>query len=183
MENFANHEIEYVKWQNRACRFYLGARLLHRNKLHAPAVYCAVMASELLLKATLIYWDLSFNPIDGGHGIAKLMHMVRNKARNANKFTIPCYFYYEQRYLTVSRYPTNEKGIGVPSSFREDLDKAFADLVLLVPFQHNTELKHALSGRDRSALLALRYKNQQMRHLRQGLSVNISHKTERNKNG
>ena len=99
------------------------------------------------------------------------MRMVKNKARNAKQLAIPTYFYHEQRYLTVSRYPTNGKGLCIPSSFREDLDKVFVDLVLLVPFQRNTELKRALSGKDRTALLALRYKNQQMRSLRKGLSA------------
>ena len=171
MGKFADHEIDYVRWQNRSCRFYLGARLLNRNELHAPAVYSAAIAIELLLKATLIYWDRSFNPKDGGHGMAKLMRMVSNKASNAKQFAVPAYFYHDQRYLTVSRYPTNGKGYIVPSSFTDDLDEVFANLVLLVPFQHNTELKRALSGKDRRGLLTLRYKNQQMRRLRLGLQA------------
>lgn len=171
MGKFADHEIDYVRWQNRACRFYLGARLLHRNELHAPAAYSAAIACELLLKATLIYWVRSFNPLEGGHGMGKLIRMVKNKARNAKQFTIPNYFYHEQRYLTVSRYPTNGKVVATPFSFREDLDKVFVDLILLVPFQYNTDLKRDISGEDRSALLALRYKNQQMRRLRQSLST------------
>jgi HEPN domain-containing protein len=171
MGNFADHEIDYVRWQNRASRFYLGARLLHRNEMHAPAAYCSAISCELLLKATLIYWDRSFNPLNGGHGMAKLTRMVKNKAHNAKQFAMPAYFYHEKRYLTVSRYPTTGKGISIPSSFRDDLDKVFTDLILFVPFQHNTDLKRALSGKDRPSLLALRYKNQQMRRLRQALSV------------
>ena len=171
MAKFTDNQVDYVRWQNRACRFYLGARLLYRNALHAPAAYSAAMAIELLLKGTLIYWDRSFNPLDGGHGMAKLMRMVQNKARDAKQFAIPEYFYHERRYLMVSRYPSNGKGYVIPSSFREDLDTVFVSLILLVPFQHNTELKRALSGRDTKELMALRYKNQQIRRLRSGLNV------------
>ena len=64
MGEFADNEIDYVRWQNRACRFYLGARLLHRSEFQAPAAYSAAIAFELLLKATLIYWDQSFDPLD-----------------------------------------------------------------------------------------------------------------------
>ena len=131
------------------------------------------IAIELLLKGALIYWDKSFDPQAAGHGMAKLTRIVKNKARNAKGLTIPTYFYYQQRYITVSRYPTNGKGFVIPGSFVEDLDRVFADLVLLVPFQHNTEFKRALSGRDRSALMALRHKNQQLRRLRMALQVQL----------
>jgi HEPN domain-containing protein len=162
------HEVQYVVWQNRALRFYLGARILHRNVLYAPAAYSAAMATELLLKGTLIYWDRSFDPLDAGHSMAKLVRMVKNKARSAKALDVPAYFYKEKRFLNASRYPCDGKGIAIPASFLEDLDKVFADLILLVPFQFNTELKHALSGKNRSALLALRYKNKQMQRLRNG---------------
>jgi HEPN domain-containing protein len=169
MSEFAAHEVDYVRWQNRAFRFYAGARLLARNELHAPAVYSAAIALELLLKATLIYWDRSFDPLDAGHGIAKLARMVRNKAKNAKHVLIPEYFYFEQRYLTVARYPSNGKGFSIPPSLLEDLDRVFTELVVLVPFQHNTELKRALAGRDPKSLSALRRANRQMRKLRQAL--------------
>lgn len=171
MSTIASYEREYVVWQNRAHRFYLGARLLHRNELYAPSAYSAAIAIELLLKGTLVYWDRSFNPLDAGHGIAKLTRMVKNKARNAKGLVVPTYFYHEQRYLSVTRYPTNGKGIGMPPSFVEDLDRVFADLALLVPFQHNTELKRALAGKNRSGLTALRHKNHQMKRLRAALQV------------
>ena len=171
MSNIATYEREYVAWQNRAHRFYLGARLLHRNELYAPAAYSAAIAIELLLKGTLAYWDRSIDPVDAGHGMAKLVRMVKNKASNSKGLMVPTYFYHEQRYLNVSRYPMNGKGIAMPPSFVEDLDRVFADLVLLVPFQHNTELKRALAGRNRSDLTALRQKNQQMNRLRTALQV------------
>lgn len=77
-------EVEYVRWQNRATRFYVGARLLYSNDMFAPAAYCASQAIELLLKATLVFWDRSFNPEAAGHAMAKLVRSVRNKARNAS---------------------------------------------------------------------------------------------------
>jgi HEPN domain-containing protein len=169
MGSFAEYEVDYVRWQNRAFRFFVGARVLAQRELHAPAVYSAAISLELLLKATLIYWDRTFNPLDAGHGMAKLTRMVRNKAKNANHIQVPEYFYFEQRYLTVARYPSSGKGFLVPPSLLEDLDRVFAELVVLVPFQHNTELKRALAGVDRKALLALRKSNGQMRMLRQAL--------------
>jgi hypothetical protein len=99
--------------------------------------------------------------------------MVINKACNTKGFTIPSYFFAEKRYLSVSRYPTKDKGIVIPASFLADLDKVFMDLTLLVPFQYNTELKRALAGKDRPALLALRHKNAQMQRVRNALQVHV----------
>lgn len=171
MAGFSAHELDYVRWQNRAFRFFIGARVLLQHQLHAPAVYSAAISVELMLKATLIYWDRGFDPLDAGHGIAKLARMVRNKAKNAKHIQIPEYFYFEQRYLTVARYPSNGKGFFVPTCLLEDLDRIFTDLVVLVPFQHNTELKRALDGRNQKDLLALRKGNIQMRKLRRTLLV------------
>jgi HEPN domain-containing protein len=173
MSAVAPNELAYVAWQNRAFRFYLGARLLLRNELFAPAAYSATMALELLLKATLVYWDRSFNPLEAGHGMAKLARVVKNKARNAEGLVVPEYFYADQRYLSVSRYPTSGRGVVIPSSFLVDLDHTFVNLIVLVPFQHNTELKRALSGAKYSALTVLRYKNSEMKRLRKSLGVRL----------
>jgi len=156
----------YIVWQNRAFRFYVPARCLYRRGYFSAAAYCAIQAIELLLKATLMYWDRSFKPKDGGHGITAMIRSVRNKVRGAKHFNVPIYFFHEQRYQSTSRYPTGSRGLGIPGSFLSDLDAVFADLVLLVPFQFNSELSHSLSGRDKSALLDLRYRNAQMRRLR-----------------
>jgi len=131
------------------------------------------MAIELILKATLIFWDRKFVPTEGGHGIAKLTRMVKNKARGKPIFEVPEYFYHEQRYLTVTRYPTNGKGVVVPGSFLDDLDRVFADVLLLVPFQPNTQLRHCLAGRSGDSLLHLRRGNKQMRRLRTALGVRL----------
>lgn len=169
----AEHELAYVTWQNRAFRFYLAARSLHRSKLYAPAAYTAAMAIELILKATLVFWDRKFVPADGGHGIAKLTRMVKNKARGKPEIEVPQYFFHEQRYLMTTRYPTSDKGVLLPGSFLDDLDQVFADALMLVPFQHKTELLRSLAGRSRDSLLHLRRGNKQMRRLRAALGVRL----------
>jgi len=170
-------EIDYVIWQNRAFRFYLGARLLQRFGLSAPAAYAATQSLELLLKATLVYWDRSFEPVAAGHAIAKLVRTLRNKAPGAKGFDVPNHFFHEQRYHNVSRYPSGSRGLLIPASFIADLDAAFANLVALVPFQHNTELKRALAGRDAKALTVLRMRNNEIRRIRKVLGVQAPKRT------
>lgn len=174
MNQPSKREVSYVIWQNRASRFYLAARLLYFNELYAPAAYAAAISIELLLKATLIYWDQSFIPKNVNHNVTKLLHITRNKVRGAKDFAIPNYFYFNQRYINLSRYPKDNGGLILPGSFRDDLDKVFIDLILFVPFQHNTELKRALSGGNRSALSALRYGNRQMQRLHRSLMTGSS---------
>lgn len=166
-----------MTWQNRAYRFYLGARLLHRHGLSAPAAHAAIQSLELLLKATLVYWDKSFQPEAAGHAIAKLVRSVRNKVPTAKEFDVPQYFFHEQRYHNVSRYPSGSKGLLIPASFITDLDATFAHLVVLVPFQHNTELKKALAGRDAKALAVLRLGNNEIRRIRKVLGVKAPKRT------
>lgn len=170
-------EIDYVIWQNRAFRFYLGARLLQRHGLLAPAAHAATQSLELLLKATLVYWDRSFEPLAAGHHITKLIRSVRNKVPTAKEFDVPQYFFHEQRYYNVSRYPSGSKGLLIPVSFITDLDAAFANLVVLVPFQHNTELKRVLAGRDVKALAILRLANNEIRRIRKTLGVKAPKRT------
>ena len=171
MNTFADHEYAYVEWQNRATRFYLAARRLYHSDLLTPSAYCAAMSIELLLKATLIYWDRTFVPEDTSHGMAKLARMVGNKVKGAKGFKVPEYFYFEKRFLSVNRYPTNGKGILIPGTLLQDLDAMFAYLVPLVPFQHNTELKGVLRGRSRSSLNMLRRKNVSIKSLRSALAA------------
>lgn len=164
-------EVDYVIWQNRAFRFYLAARLSSRQGLSAPAAFLATQVLELLLKATLIFWDKTFKPEAAGHAIAKLMRCVRNKVSGARHFNIPQYFFHERRYQTISRYPSGSKGLFVPGSLLNDLDALFVSLVRFVPFQHNTELKRAMAGHDMKALAILRRGNASMRSLRKVLRV------------
>jgi len=171
LKNPSKSVIDYVAWQNRAFWFYLGARLMQRHGLSAPSAHAATQALELLLKATLLYWDKSFQPEAAGHSIAKLVRAVRNKVPTAQEFDIPKYFYHEQRYHNVSRYPSGAKGLLIPASLITDLDAMFAQLIVLVPFQHNTELKRALAGRNAKALATLRFGNNEIRRIRKVLSV------------
>ena len=145
MANFQENEVNYVIWQNRAFEFYVGARSLYSQQIIGPTVYCAVISIELLLKATLIFFDRSFVPNDAGHNIDKMQRILQNKGPRGVLIEIPQYFLHEDRYLSLSRYPRdNGSGIGVPSSFLEDLDSVFADLVCLVPFQYNTMLRRTI---------------------------------------
>ena len=174
MANVAQYEIDYIAWQNRATRFYLGTRLLYQKKLYAPAAYSAVMTIELLLKATLVFHSSgTFNPSDAGHGIAKMARMVNNKVPS-NQPNIPSYFYHEQRYLSTSRYVTKDRGLTIPNSFLDDLDRVFSDLISLTPFQYNSGLKRAISGKNKTELAIIRTKNLQMRKLRKLLNQRLT---------
>lgn len=83
------------------------------------------------------------------------------------------YFYNEQRYLNTSRYLTNSKGLLIPNCFLNDLDKIFSDLIALVPFQHNSALKKAISGKNKTELAMIRTKNLQMKKLRKFLNQQL----------
>ena len=141
MSTIGANEYAYVAWQNRATRFYLAARCLYHSDLLAPAAYCATISLELIFKATLIYWDQNFDPEAAAHGMGKLVRMVSNKVPKAKGFTVPNYFYYEQRYLMVSRYPKSHKGLGIPATFLHDLDAIFLPhgRSCVFPAQHRTQ--------------------------------------------
>lgn len=141
-----NHQRDYVEWQNRAVRFYLAARLLALNELWSPTAFCAQQALEDLLKATLIFHDKSFSPERAGHRFTKMLRTLKNKVPNSESVDVPQYFYRDNRIQLVTRYPVRGQMVGIPSSLLDDLDKSFADLLVLVDFQFNTELKGILSG-------------------------------------
>jgi len=138
----------------------------------------ANQAIETMLKATLLYWDKSFIPQDSGHAIKKMFNVLRNKAKGQFTFEIPEYFYFEQRYQSVSRYPKNGKGLVIPSTFIEDLDKIFVQLISMVPFQFNSNLIHTLRGKVWKKLVPLRRSNSQMPRLRKLLGVRLNKKVE-----
>jgi len=165
--------ISYIIWQNRAFRFYLGARLLILNKQYSPSAFCGLQALESLMKGTLIYWDKSFKPEVTGHKITGMIKTIKNKVENGSDFKCPEYFFKDNRFQTVTRYPANGKGVGIPASFLQDLDLAFYNLVKLVPFQFNSELKRALSGKNKIDLNILRKNNFQTKYLRKYLNVKL----------
>lgn len=146
MIEIEDYQRDYVIWQNRAVRFYLAARLLALNELWSASAFCAQQALEDLLKATLIFHDKSFVPKRAGHKFTKMLRTLKNKVPNSQSVDVPQYFYYDNRFLSVTRYPAEEKLVGIPSSYLDDLDKTFVDLLVLVDFQFNTELKIILRG-------------------------------------
>lgn len=170
---FEQNEYAYIIWQNRAFRFYESARLLYRSEMYSPAAYCAAMCIELILKATLKYWHPQEDPESHGHGIQKLSNTVRNKVPKARSLQVPRYFFEDQRYLSVSRYPTKSKGIGLPASFVQDLDAVFFNVVRLTPIQHNTELVNALSKPRSRRCRNITLGNAEIREARGWLNVKV----------
>jgi len=168
-----HNETNYIIWQNRAFRFYLGARLLSFNEQHSPAAFCSTQALESLMKGTLVYWDRSFNPEEAGHKMTGMIKTIKNKVKDAHSFQCPEYFYLNKRFQSVSRYPANGKGLGIPATLLNDLDLVFYNLVKLVPFQFNSELKRALSGKYKKNLNILRKNNLQIKNLRNILNVKL----------
>ena len=161
-----DNEQQYIIWQNRAFSYYVAARLLNVKQIYGPASFCGHQAIEAILKATLIYWDQSFSPNVARHKMAKMINAMKNKVPSGKTVDIPEYFFADQRYLSVSRYPTRGKGVGIPGTFINDLDDAFVKLVTLVPFQFNSKLLHTLQGDDLAYLNILRRANKSMRLLR-----------------
>ncbi len=166
-----SHERDYIRWQNRSLRFYLGARLCYLNDLYSAAAFCSQQALESLVKGTLVYWDRSFDPRVANHKFAKMLRTLRNKVRKATGTEVPEYFYAEGRYQSTSRYPTEAAGIGIPSTFLDDLDAAFYDLVKLVPFQYNSELIHLLEAKDSRDRRVLTRRNRRSRRLATFLKI------------
>jgi len=167
-------ERDYVRWQNRATRFYLAARLLYFNSQYGPAAFCANQGVELMLKATVCYWDRSVDPSALNHSFAKLKRILRNKVPQGSSVCVPEYFSDGRRYQSLTRYPSKRDAlIGIPASFIVDLDDVFYSLLCLVPFQFNTELRRALSGRNRRDLLILRRGNLKIRHMRSVLGQRL----------
>ncbi len=99
-----DNEINYIIWQNRAFRFYLGARLLSLNEQYSPSAFCSLQAIESLMKGTLVYWDKSFNPESNGHKMTGMVKAIRNKAKHGNDFQCPEYFYIDNRFQSITRY-------------------------------------------------------------------------------
>jgi hypothetical protein len=145
--------------------------VLYKGGIYAPAALCANVAIELLLKATLIYYDRSFKPQAANHRIAGMLRTLRNKVNPKPRTSIPEYFYAEKRYQSLSRYPHHDQGLLIPASFLVDLDRSFRELLVLVPFQHNTELRRNLASPDRKKRAQLTRANAEIRVLRRFLGT------------
>lgn len=165
----AAREVDYVRWQNRATRFYLAARHLWFKELYSAAAFSGQHAIEVLLKATLVYHDRSFQPEAANHNWPKMIRMLGNKGARGKHLTLPEYFYADGRFQAVSRYPRDRDGLAIPNSFLADLDRGFAELVALVPFQFNAELIHLLEQPSSAHARILSRGNRQMRAIRKSL--------------
>lgn len=139
--------MHYIMWQNHATSFYIASRQLILTENWRPACFCAFQTIETLLKATLTYWDKSFEPKNYGHNIPKLLRTIRNKVKNGSNVLIPTYFYYELRYQERTRYPgKGGGGFGIYHGFLDTLDEIFVSIIKLVPFQFNSELNRLICG-------------------------------------
>ena len=148
----AERDKTYIIWQNRAFRLYPAARTCWRKKFHTPAVFLSHQIVELLLKATLIYWDYSTDPKTYRHDLEKLLQSIKGNTDipGRENFTIPEYFIKNSHeFQTVSRYPEpNGSGYVIPGTLLSDLDRLFTELVEMVPFQFNSELYRTLRRKE-----------------------------------
>lgn len=159
-------QLNYIRWQNRALRFYLGARVLYLRELYAPAAFCAQQALETLVKATILFHDPEWKPRSVRHDIGRALELLLRRVPGAAALHIPPYFYEDGRYQEVSRYPRAGDGLIVPDAFLPELDEAFATLLTLVPFHHNSGLVNLLSRGPRRELLHFSRHNRQARRIR-----------------
>ena len=148
----------YIAWQNRAFEFYLAARICCDKGLYAPTAFLSQQCVEQLMKATLLWWEPTFDPKkDGRHDLRSMSQMIQEKVNGQANFSILDYFC-DGKYQTLSRYPDG-RGFGAPRL--EDVDKLFADLIEMVPFQFNSQLFRTLLHPDAqtSPTKKARYKN------------------------
>ena len=134
-----------------------------------PAAFCAQQCLELLLKATLIYWDKSFDPKKAGHKYEPMLDAIENKVPNGRQVQIQPYFFAGGRYQSASRYPGKDFGILIPVEFLDDLDSAFHDLLKLVPFHFNSILVNTLASQKKPDLHILTRSNRNIRSVRKFL--------------
>lgn len=141
--------LDYIRWQNRAFWFYLAARACFHKGLHAPAAFLSQQCVEQLLKATLIWWDSSFEPKKhGGHELSKMAVMIQKKVPDQGNFTVPEYLS-DGNYQSLSRYPDpSGKGYGILGTLVADVDRLFVDLLEMVNFQFNSKLHRTLAKRE-----------------------------------
>jgi hypothetical protein len=110
-------KLQYIMWQNRSVRFYLAARLLYLHEQSSAAAFCSHQALESLLKGTLVYWDISFNPDEANDQMKGMLNSVRNKVKDGSTFDIPSYFYKEKRYQSRIALSIEWKRPGNPHTF------------------------------------------------------------------
>lgn len=162
-EVFRFSEIEpAIIWSNRSLRFYLPARelFLRGNQVYNSAImFLGFQAVESALKAALVLWDKSFDPIICGHNTKKMFRIYKNKVPKDLQFTCSLHQYFEdfQRYQELPRYPKKEMAfLPVDPSYLDLLDYTFCGLACAIPRTFwATELEAALSGKHSSKLTAI----------------------------
>jgi hypothetical protein len=164
--SIAKNQLEYVRWQNRSFRFYLPARMLvildsDSATLNSAALFCGQQSLETLLKATVLYFDPSFSPKSANHSWHILFSRLAEVGVNLR---VPEYLCGGSRLQQTTRYPSGL--IPVVPTYLADLDRAFTDLIVCVPYQRGTELRVALSKTRRGPFRFLARRNSQTRRLR-----------------
>lgn len=54
-----------------------------------------------------------------------MLRTLKNKVPNSQSVDVPQYFYHDNRFRLVTRYPVGHEMVGIPSSLLDDLDKSF----------------------------------------------------------
>ena len=162
----STNQVEYVRWQNRAFRFYVPARVLVLTggkdmRFNSAAHFCGQQAIETLLKASVLYFDPSFAPKSARHDWSALLAKLKSYGHSVS---IPSYFHADQRMQTLTRYPSGM--IQQVPEFLQHLDSAFADTLLIVPFQRGTELEEALRLTRKGSFRYLPRRNSRIRDIR-----------------
>ena len=84
---------------------------------------------ELLQKATLLWYDPSFNPKRASHNLKSMEEKIRQQVPGQNCFKLPAYLF-DKLYQETSRYPhPSGKGFSLPENFMSELDAAFTNLI------------------------------------------------------
>ena len=182
-ERFKGSEIEpAIIWLNRSLRFYLPTReLCYRDyrTYNSAIMFLGYQTVESALKASLVLWDKSFDPIKYGHNTKKMFRIYQNKVPEDLRFVDQLHPYFEdfRRYQELPRYPNKHMAfLPVDPSYLEKLDYAFCGFACARPRSNwKTEFEHVLSGQDPSKLKVFEKGNCQIGAVRRRLGIKIGH--------
>ena len=139
-ERFKFSEIEpAIIWLNRSLRFYLPAReICYRDyrAYNSAIMFLGFQSVESALKASLVLWDKSFDPIKCGHNTKKLFRIYQNKVPEDLRFVDQLHRYFEdfRRYQELPRYPNKHMAfLPVDPSYLDYLDFAFCGFACAIP--------------------------------------------------
>ena len=181
--NKSSNEIKFseiknsIKWYNRVLDFYLATRelwLCDYRRYRGVILFLGFQSVESALKASLLYWDKSFNPKEYGHNTEDMFCKYQVKVPKEYRFVDKLDPYFEDYlyYQILSRYPI--KGKNPPSidpSYIEKLDYAFCGFVFAIPISPWLKVfDKILSGEDPSKSEVFEKNNKQICKVRQRLS-------------